>query len=243
MRKLSISRNFGREWSPVSTDQAWLMAILAGAAFVFAMIVVFVVSRFTDIRISAWGVVGSIAPWYVAIMSGWIMYQQVPFFVMNGRTRRFGFRQWVITGAILAPLGAVLMGIGFLMERGIYNLAGWGYSGEKEQYFSGSGDLWVGVLQYLFTFAVWFALGGFIGVSLYRSEDWGWLSIPLAVAIVSVTGSWDHTGGGLFGVVRRFVPGINFESLGLDFTLTVVAVGLGVWLVWTMVRDLSMRNP
>lgn len=243
MRKFVRPFTFGKDMSPLVSDQMWLLALLAAGSFVFAMVTVFIVSMFTDIRISAWGVVGSIAPWYIAIMAGWILFVQLPLFVAHGRTREFGFRQWAIIGAILAPLGAILMAIGFLLERGIYNLAGFSFDGENEQFFSGASDLVTVTLQYLITFGVWFALGGLVGISLYRSEDWGWVSIPIAIGIASVSGAWNHTGGGLFGFVRRIVPGINYESIWLDLGLSGVAIAVGVWLIRILIHDLPLRNP
>lgn len=243
MKKFVRQPQFGKGISPIMSDQWWLLAILAAGSFVFAMVVVFIVSMFRDIQISAWSVVGSIAPWYVAVMAGWIVYFQIPLFVSHGRTRKAGFREWVLTGVGFAPLGAALMSVGFLLEGFIYDLAGFTTEAESDRLYSGTSDLPEVFLQYLFTFAAWYALGGFIGGSLYRSVDWGWISIPVSVGIVTLTGSWDHTGGGLFGVLRRIVPGINYGSLWLDFGLSAVAVAIGVGLAWLIVSELPLRNP
>lgn len=243
MRNLAATRKIGRSWSPMISDQLWLLALLAGGAFVFAMVTVFVVSRFTDIQISAWSIVGSAAPWYMAGMSGWIVYIQLPYFVANGRTRKTGFRAWVNTGIGMVPLGAVLMAFGYLLERGIYNLADFSTEAEVDKFFSGGGDLVVVLFQYVLTFASWFALGGFAGASLYRSTDWGWLGIPIAIGIASVSGVWNHTGGGFFAITRRIVPGINYDSFWLDLGLAGVAVAIGVWIAWILIHDMPLRNP
>lgn len=234
---------FGKGVSPVVSDQLWLLALLAGGSFVFAMVTVFVVSMFTDIRISAWGIVGSIAPWYIAIMAGWIVYIQIPLFVAHGRTRKQGFREWRNTGLGLVSLGAILMAVGFILERVIYDLANFSISAENEEFFSGANDLHIVLFQYLLTFAVWFALGGFVGGSLYRSEDWGWVSIPIAIIIASLAGLWNHTSGGFFAFSRRIIPGINTESVFLDIGLSAIAVAVGVWIVWKLTHDMPLRNP
>lgn len=243
MRRLVRTNTFGKGISPMLSDQVWLLALLAAGSFVFAMVTVLIVSIFTNISISAWGIVGSIAPWYVAIMSGWIVYIQLPIFVANGRTRKAGFREWVNTGLAMVPIGAVLMAIGFILERGVYNLAGFTTDSESDQFFSGGNDLLVVVFQFLLTLAVWFALGGFAGISLYRSADWGWVSIPIGIAVASFAGVWNHTGGGFFAFARRLVPGVNYESYWLDLGLSTAAVAAGVWLVWILAHDLSLRNP
>lgn len=236
-------KKLGGGISPMLSDQLWLLTILAAVAFVLATVIVFIVSIFTEIRISAWGVVGSIAPWYIAIMSGWIVYIQVPIFVAHGRTRKSGYREWLNTGLAMAPLGAILMTIGFLLERGVYSLAGFSTEAESARFFTGGNDLFTVLYQYLLTFGVWFALGGFVGGALYRSEDLGWLSIPLAIGVASLTGFWNHTGGGFFAVTRRFVPGINTESLALDLGLSAIGVAIGVYFTWKLVQDVALRNP
>lgn len=243
MRNLAATRKFGRSWSPMISDQLWLLALIAGGAFVFAMVTVFVVSRFTEIKVSAWSIVGSAAPWYIAGISGWIVYIQLPYYVANGRTRKTGFREWINTGIGIVPLAAVLMSIGFILERGIYNLASFSTEAEVDQFFSGGSDFLVVFFQYVLTFAAWFALGGFVGASLYRSSDWGWISIPIAIGIASVSGVWNHTGGGFFAITRRIVPGIDYESAWLDLGLTGVAVGAAVWLAWILIHDMPLRNP
>lgn len=243
MRNLAATRKIGRNWSPMISDQVWLLALIAGGAFLFSMVTVFVVSMFTEIQISAWSIVGSIAPWYVAVMAGWVVYIQLPYFVANGRTRKAGFREWLNTGIAMVPVGAVLMAIGFGLELGIYNLANFSTDVDENYGLTGASDLVLVAWQFLLTFAVWFALGGFVGASLYRSSDWGWVSIPIALAIASVTGVWNHTGGGFFAITRRIVPGIDYESVWLDFGLSAVAVAIGAWIAWILIHDMPLRNP
>lgn len=243
MTSFSEKSKLGRNWSPMVTDQLWLLVIVAGGAFIFAMLTVFGVSMFRDIQISAWSIVGSIAPWYVAVMSGWIIYIQLPYFVANGRTRRAGFREWLDTGLAMVPASAILMAIGFALELGIYNLANFSTDVDESYGLTGASDLVLVAFQFLLTFAVWFALGGFAGAAMYRNSDWGWISIPVAIAIASVAGVWNHTSGGFFAITRRFVPGIDFPSIWLDIGLSAVAVGIGVWLVWRLTHDMPLRNP
>lgn len=243
MRVLTQTNKLGKGLSPVLSDQVWLLALLAAGTFLFSMVTVFVVSMFTDIRISAWSVVGSAAPWYMAGISGWIVYIQIPLFVTNGRSRRTGFREWFSTGIVLVPLAAILMAIGYLTEKGIYNLAGFTMAADETYRLGSATDLLILAVQYLLTFAVWFALGGFVGASLYRSSDWGWVSIPVGLAVVSVTGVWDHSSGGLFGFTRRILPGIDHSSAWLDFGLSGLAIALGTWLAWKLIQEMPMRNP
>ncbi len=243
MKTTRTSSNLSTFKTPVLYDQAWLLAILAGVAFLLAMIVVLIVGQFTNVSISAWGILGSIAPWYLAIMSGWTIYTQLPMFVAHGRTRKWGFSVWGAIAAVLVPMAAVFMVIGYQLERIVYHFADFSFSIDDNYYFDSPGEVHIIFFQYFVTFAVWTVLGGFVGASLYRSDEIGWLSIPVAIAISSLAGAWDNSGGGLFGFLRRIVPAINHESIWLDLTLAVIAVTVSGYVTWKMVYNMPLRNP
>lgn len=229
--------------SPIVSDQSWLLAMLAGAAFVFAMVLVFIVSFFTDIEISAWEIVGSIAPWYVAVMGGWITYVMAPMIVAHGKTREFAFREWLTTGIFMTVLGAILMTAGYLLEHLIYNIADFEGKTSPENFFDSATEVHLVLLQYLLFFAVWFALGGFVGVSLYKSDDWGWISIPVAIAIAGATGTLGYSSNGFMGVVRRIVPAFDFDSIWLQLPILLFALAFGVLITQKILATISIRNP
>ncbi|MCO5224122.1 MAG: hypothetical protein M9953_02190 [Thermomicrobiales bacterium] len=236
MNTQSSRNNVRFSLSPMYTDQVLMLVILGGACLVIALGVVFVVSRFTDAPSFSWAAVGAIAPWYLAVISGWIMFVMVPIYVAHGRTRQAGFVEWMQTGVLLAVIGAAIMGVGYLIERGFYSLLGLEKGAEDLYFSSSSGSIVMIFAHYVLTFAVWFALGGFVGVSLYRFTDWGWISIPIALATASLTGLWNFTGVSIFGFVRRLVPTV-------DTGLAIVVVVCLCYLTWRMVQDMSLRNP
>lgn len=229
--------------SPLVSDQSWLLAIIAGSAFVFAMVTVFVVNFFTEIEISAWEVVGTIAPWYMATIGGWIMYTMAPLFVAHGRTRSFAFLQWLTTGLWMTVIGAVSMAVGFVLEKWIYNIANFTGTPASENIFDSPYDVHLILLQYLSVFAVWFALGGFVGISLYSSDDAGWLSIPVALILAGVSGTWAYGGVGLFGVVRRIVPSFDFDTTWIEAALAITVLAFGILAARKILITISLRNP
>lgn len=229
--------------SPVASDQAWLLVILAVISFVFAMVVVFIVSTFRDIEISAWEVVGTIVPWYVAVISGWITFRMAPMLVAHGKTRAFAFREWVAVGVIFTVIGAIAMSAGYLLEYWIYDIAGFSVGVGTENLFSSATQVHLVLLQYLLFFAVWFSLGGFAGVSLYKSDDVGWISIPVAIAIAALTGTLGYTGGGFMGIINRIVPSFEWNSIWLQVSILLVAVAFGVYITREMLKTISLRNP
>lgn len=229
--------------SPVASDQAWLLAILAVVSFVFAMVVVFIVSRFREIEISAWEVVGTIVPWYVAVVSGWIAYRMAPLMVAHGKTRAFAFREWVTAGATITVMGAIAMTLGYLLEHWIYDIAGFPGGVSTENIFASANEVHLVLLQYLLYFAVWFSLGGFAGVSLYKSDDAGWISIPVAIAIAAITGTLGYTGGGFMGITHRIVPSFELNSVWLQVSILLVTVACVVYITREMLKTISLRNP
>lgn len=228
---------------PMVSDQSWLLAMLAGAAFIVAMVIVFVTNFFRDIEISAWEVVGSIAPWYVAVMAGWITFTLAPMYVAHGKTRQFVFREWLTTGAFMTVIGAVLMTLGYLLEHMIYNIANFAGRTSPENFFDSATDVPMMMLQYLLHFAVWFVLGGFVGISLYKSDDVGWISIPIAIALAAAAGTLGYSSSGFMGIVRRVIPAIDVDSLWLQVPILLAVLVFGVLITRKILSDISLRNP
>jgi hypothetical protein len=212
------------------------------AASVFSNVLVAVVANFRSIEISAWEVAAGIAPWFVAFMSGWVMFVLVPMFVANGRTRRDSFIEWGIL-AVIYPIGAaVLTAIGYLIEHLVYELAGWNGQIDDNHWFSSRTDVGMIVLEFLFMFLVWTMVGGFVGAALYRSADLGWFSILPGTLLILLSGSMDRSEFWLFGFIRRVIPEFNVTSLGVAIPLALVGATVAFILAWLVVRDMSLRN-
>jgi hypothetical protein len=223
-------------------DQLWLALFVWAGAAVVAMVVVAVVSIFGSIEISAWEIASGIAPWFVGVMSGWVMYMQVPLFVANGRTRRDSYIEWLIVAAIYPVWTAFLTTVGYLIEWVVYDLAGWHVRLGEGHLFDTRTDVGRIFLEYLLTLGVWVAVGGFVGVSLYRSPDAGWLSLLPAAFIVVLSGSMERSEIGFFGIITRLIPAFDATSIVTAFLMSLGGMLIAVAATWRVVRDMPLRN-
>lgn len=235
-------RNDQRTWrfpKLLVSDQLWFALYVWAGAALFTFVVTIVVSFFVDISISAWEIATGAAPWFVGILSGWVMFTMVPLFVASGRTRRDSFIEWAIFAAIYPIWTAFLTVIGYLLEYLIYGIAGWPRTAERGHIFSSHTDVGMIFLEYFLTLLVWTTVGGFVGVSLYRSQDLGWLSIIPGVVLVGLAGAFMRSPIVVF--IDRF-PALDASSAGLAIVYATIATVIAVALSWRVVRDMPLRN-
>lgn len=215
---------------------AWVLTVVATFA------IVLVVDRFFDVSISAWEIAVSVAHWYVGIICGWLMYVHVPLFVANGKTRRDATIETGITIGVVAVWVSFLMSVGYLIEELVYVWRGWSGSIDSDHLFSSRTDFGLILLENLLAFLVWAAVGSFVGISLYRSQNAGWLSLLPGALVLGLTGSFDRTDGGFFGIVTRFIPIADIASPVNATLISLVGAALAGGAAWLVARDMSLRN-
>lgn len=223
-------------------DQIILAAIAWVLTVVATFVIVLVVDRFFDISISAWEIAVSVAHWYVGIICGWLMYVHVPLFVAHGKTRKDATIETGITAGVVAVWAAILMSVGYLIEEFVYERAGWVGAIDGDHLFSSRTDFGLILLENLLAFMVWAAVGGFVGISLYRSQELGWFSLLPGALILGLTGSFDRTDGGFFGIVTRFIPAADISSPVNATLISLVGAALAGGAAWLVVREMSLRN-
>lgn len=201
-------------------------AMLAAGAFLFAVVVTFVVSAFRGIEISAWNVVTSqIARWYLLFLGVYVIHNMLPIAVAHGRTRREFLAAAAGFTVVCAAAMALLAWLGFLIEGGIYALMDWSARDH-------------GTLPaYFLMFLVWCAVGAFLAAAFDRFGAGGVIALPVGVVLVVTTGVW-IPGSGELPFIRN-IP----TMLGSGWH----AVSLVAWLVafagtWAIARDMPIRT-
>lgn len=215
---------------------AWILTVVATFG------IVLVVDRFFDVTISAWEIAVSVAHWYVGIICGWLMYVHVPLFVAHGKTRRDAIIETGITAGIVAACAAILMSVGYLIEELVYEWRGWAGAIDADHLFRSRTDFGMILLENVLAFLVWAAVGSFVGISLYRSQNAGWLSLVPGALILGLTGSFDRTDGGFFGIVTRFIPAADITSPVNAALISMVGAALAGGAAWLVARDMSLNN-
>lgn len=157
----------------------------------------------------------------------------------HGRTRRDFLRQlWPYTAGLAAVL-AVLVTIGYQIERGAFALLGWDHRTADPAQFGDTGNI-AGILgAYTLMFLLWTLGGAMIAAGFSRNVLLGIVTIPIGLLIVAPT----EVVAGINGV-----PLFNRLTDPLDFPmLTAVAVSLGGAVLsglvtWGIVRDMPVRE-
>ena len=200
-------------------------ALVAAGAFVFALVVTFVVSGFHDVEISAWNVVTSqIARWFMLFIGIYVIHNVLPIAVAHGRTRR----EFLVaaTGflAVFALGMAVIAWLGFVVEGGIYALMDW----RADEH----GSPWA----YFLMFLVWSAVGAFVAAAFDRFNVGGIFSLPIGLTFVVVAGV-SVPGSGNLPFIRN-VPVL----LGAGWHLvSLAAFVLALAGTWAIARDMPLR--
>lgn len=191
----------------------------------------------TTITWSIWGPISGVAAWFVGFTSGYYLHNLVTAFVAAGRTRRDSAIEAAIFGGALVAISAVLVTIGFVLERMLYAFAGWERGSTGELMFVSYNDSPMILLTSLCGGLMWMTGGALIGSSFYRSHSRGALGIVVALVAVSLAGGNNGFASPL--MARRLdIAADRPVTLLLMVVLSVVMGGL----TWLNVRDVPLRS-
>lgn len=224
-------------------DTAATIVVWIGfAVVVFGL--VFLVSRFTNISISAWEIGSQIPRWYLGAMGVYHTAVYLPMYIAHGRTRREFARQSPIALAWLVVLVASLMTAGYALEGAVYRAAGWTQGLSSDGHLFASPDAYGTILaEFLGTFAVWAVAGAALGAAFYRNGFVGLLLLPPAIVTAGLLEA--SVRPELRELVTRLPVLDRLAAGGASTTsaLLVAAACVAVWGItaWLLVRDLPVR--
>jgi hypothetical protein len=157
----------------------------------------------------------------------------------HGRTRREFTGQAVGYTVILSGFSAVLVTLGYLLERGVYAVFGWPQKLSRGGLFTAADQYPAIFGTYWLIFLMWTVAGLVIGLGFFRSPGLGLLTIPLGLAIVlpSVTAT-RNSGMPIFGDELADLEFGAATVLGASAALFVLGVGL----FWAIVRTVPMKS-
>lgn len=225
---------------PIIEDHIALAAMLWAGFMVVTIGVAVGIAYFSDVTGSVLEPASNFVSVYVAFMVGYMVYQSVPMFIANGRTRRDTAIETVIFMVTFAAAVAFLMTAGYLIEYVIYGIAGWPRDISGNHLFASHTDVLAIFSESWLTCLVWAAAGGFVGAACYRYDAAGWLALIPAGLLVSLAGI--SSGPQLMGVVLRRLPSIETSSPLLFTVLTITSFVIALALTWPILRDLPIRN-
>jgi hypothetical protein len=197
---------------------------------------------FDTISGSVWEPATQVTRWFAMAIGVYVGHKLLPRYVTHGQTRRDFAIQAAIFIVVFAAALAVLIVAGYLLEMGLFEVAGWSQTISNDHLFTRAGQLPLIFAEYWLMFLVWTAVGALFGAGFYRSDEAGMLTIPLALiplalADLAIGIDWGPVG---FLVTRVFDP--LDPPLAVSLVISLASAALAMAMTWPFVRDIPIRN-
>jgi hypothetical protein len=218
----------------------WLALLLWAGFLGFVAAITVGVAVFGTVTRSAWEPAAQLPRWFALFAGVALVREFLPLYVAHGQTRRQFGAHAAVTVIVFAPFLSALMLAGYLLEAGLYRLAGWPQTLGRAHLFTEATQAHLVLLEYLVEFLAWIVAGAFMGAGFYRWRAGGLLTIPVGIALIVLAESALGREP-LLPLVRALLLDLP-PSLA---TTTVVGVGaflVGLLLTWSLIRDMPLRN-
>ena len=180
--------------------QLYLGAWLWGVVVVIAVVLAVVFDRVEQVEGSVWETLDQGPKWFLFSMAILVVAGFFPAHVANGMTRRSFTAALAVTMAVTSAAYAVVVAIGYLVERAIFVPRGWPVTVRAEHLFTRTDQVGLIATESLVVLLVYAASGMAVGAAYYRAGGWwGTLTLPLTVgpvflAELAVGSGWIGTG-------------------------------------------------
>jgi len=220
----------------IFTALIWLgfVIIINGAAIA--------INHWGTLEDSIWEEARQLAQWFLLFMGVHIGSELLPQHVTHGKTRRDFFIESGITVAILSAATAVMMTLGWVIERIVFNVLDIEQTIRRTALFDSARDYPMIFTESFIILTVWTLGGLYIAASWYRNADTGLIAIAPSLLVVSfVDLGLGSRLGPIGGIARRF---FDPEQPPLLLTLGIAAIGIAIlgWLAWAVIREIPIRN-
>jgi hypothetical protein len=197
------------------------------------------VATFGDVNGSIWHQVATQGPrWFAFGLGINAITTYLRLHIAHGRTRRDFLRQlWPYTLGMAAAF-ALLVTIGYLVERGVYAIAGWSDELPYPAIFDTTGDFFGILGSFTLFLLLWTVAGVAVAAAFTRSILYGLLTVLLGLVVVAPA---------------EFVMGVNGVPVARDLLdlldlpmltgvgLCALGVLVGAAVAWGFVRDMPLR--
>ncbi|MEU4426061.1 hypothetical protein AB0F81_36030 [Actinoplanes sp. NPDC024001] len=216
----------------LGTHYLFLLAVLIGFYLAIGVILA-VVSRFTEITLSAADIGGQILNW-MAAGYGFTACSVLAVVMVHGRTRREFLVQHPAYQIILTGTAAALITGVYAAETALYSALDWGQKVQDERAYESTTDYPTIFVAYWSMLLIWQMVGAFVGVAVYRWETPGALAALPAAALLLLS-------GGINGFFQLpFVP-VDIEAPLPMAGATVIVVAVTWAMLWATGRDIPVR--
>lgn len=221
------------------TAHVWFAAVLWLPLMVLSALIVVGIEIWGQVDRSVWHYLATQAPRWLALgLAVDAINTYLRLHVAHGHTRRDFLRQlWPYLPAMAAAL-ALMVTVGYQIERGVYALTGWPHALRSPALFGDSGNVLGTFGVYTLVFLLWAVVGAMVAAAFARDRLLGILTLPLGLLVAAPSLALaDVSEDPLF--TRLTAP--------LDLPVpTSVAVGLAgavvaCAVIWGLVRDMPIR--
>jgi hypothetical protein len=158
--------------------------------------------------------------------------------VAHGRTRRDFLRQLWPYLLVLAAFLALLVTIGYQIERGVYALADWPHRLQSPTLFSTTDNIPGLIGAFTLTFVLWAIAGVLLAAAFTRNLLLGLLTVPIGFLII--TPSELVAGTTALPLIQDVMAVLRLPTVtSIAFGLAGIAVGCVA--TWGIVRDIPVR--
>jgi hypothetical protein len=158
--------------------------------------------------------------------------------VAHGRTRRDFLRQLWPHLLALAAFLALLVAIGYLVERGVYALADWPHELPSPALFGTPANLPGLIGAFTLMFVLWAIAGVMLAAAFNRNTLLGLMTVPLGFLLI--VPSEIVAGTTAVPLIEDLMAALRLPTAtSVAFGLAAIAVGSAA--VWAIVRDIPVR--
>ena len=175
-------------------------------------------------------------------MGGYLTHDVLELHLTHGQTRREFALMATVFVVVFAAFVALLMTVGFLLERVLYRVADWPHRLDNDHLYSSTVQVHAIFTEFWLMILIWTSAGALVGSAVYRNSNEGWLAIPLALIPIGVG---EHRHGRRLGanrirgsVVRRSVG----PPRGRDLRSACSPLRLALAMTWPFLRDIPVRQ-
>jgi hypothetical protein len=218
----------------------WFALVLWAGFLGFVAAVTVGVAVFGSVSQSAWELAAQLPRWYALFAGVALVREFLPLYVAHGQTRRQFGAHAALTVTVFAPFLSALLVTGYLLETGLYGLAGWPQTLGRAHLFTEATQAHLVFLEYLVEFLAWIVAGSFVGAGFYRWQAGGLLTIPVGIGLIVLA---ENALGRepLLPLVRSLIVDLP-QSLVLTTGLGLATFLLGLLLSWAIIHDMPLRN-
>jgi hypothetical protein len=222
-------------------DTGFLTVWVWPAAYVIATVIVFTISRFTEITTGAWENAGQWPRWFLFSLGIAFTSLYLPVAVAHGITRRAVLRALATTIVVTSLAWAALMAVGHVAEAAIYAALDWPDTLTSPHLYTDGYDVVPMLAEYGLLFAAYMTAGVVVSGLYLRLGAWlGTACIPLALLPIAAVEALLSTGwvGGLL----QEQTGEDRLAAPLAVAGSLVVIALTAAAAHALLRDVPLRS-